>query len=237
MPFPILPYVATQDGLSQSTKSMMAEMKAMEVHSKNIAHFGIPGYQGQKTVRRRFVEHLGPETVESVTNINVGRLRNTGNPLDMALTAEGYFQVQSPKTGITNLSRDGRASIDKEGYLRTLEGQLFLDVNGQALRFGTIPRNADKEVKIDPDGSIYHIDLNRRAITQKIGQLGIVSANQQPLKKATVAQGYVEESNVMLAEEFTAMMPLRRQFEANRQFFLIQSDGLSRLIQELGRAQ
>jgi flagellar basal body rod protein FlgG len=237
MMLPIQPYISTQDGLSQSTKSMMAEMKAMEIHTKNIAHFGIPGYQGQKTVRRRFVEHLGPEVVESVVNTNVGRLRNTGVSTDMALSAEGYFQVLNQKTGITQLTRDGRSQIDKEGYLRGLEGGLFLDVNGQPIRFSQIPHNPDKEVKIDADGSIFHIDLNRRAITQKVAQLGIVSANQQPLKQAKVAQGFVEESNVMLAEEFTAMMPLRRQFEANRQFFLIQSDGLSRLIQELGRAQ
>ena len=41
----------------------------------------------------------------------------------------------------------------------------------------------------------------------------------------------------MLAKEFTALVPIRREFEANRQFFLIQSDSLSRMIQELGKAQ
>mgnify|MGYP006200332063 CR=1 FL=1 len=71
----------------------------------------------------------------------------------------------------------------------------------------------------------------------RVGALGVVSQDGSTAAEVDVKQGYVEDSNVYLQKEYTSIMPVRRQFEANRQLFIMQSDQLSKMIQELGRPQ
>lgn len=47
-------------------------------------------------------------------------------------------------------------------------------------------------------------------------------------------QGYNEYSNVALQNEFISMMPVIRNFEANRQIFMIQNQNLQKVISQLG---
>ena len=49
-----------------------------------------------------------------------------------------------------------------------------------------------------------------------------------------VKQGYNEYSNVSLQNEFISMMPIIRNFEANRQIFMIQNQNLQKVISQLG---
>jgi flagellar basal body rod protein FlgG len=224
------------EGLMASTRSMAAELKTLEVHTNNIAHFGIPGFQRQEVIRRRFVEYLGPETIETVRDQEVGRIRQTGFMTDLALTGAGAFHTLNPQTGALLETRDGRTTVDKEGYLRTLAGHLFLDDKGQPLRFSSIPTNFEQQVRIDKDGLVTYRN-HQTGEAKAIGRMGLTQGTNPSGQPSEVAQGYQEDSNVMLAKEFTAMVVPRRQFEANRQFFLMQSETLSKIIQELGRAQ
>jgi flagellar basal-body rod protein FlgF len=225
------------DGLFASTRSMAAELKVMETHSQNIANFGIPGYQAKEPIRRQFIEHLGVFSIDEHTNTEVGRLRQTGYRGDLALTQPGYFKVLDPATKQVQLTRDGRTQVDKEGYLRLVDGRFLLNSQGSPLQFKTIPTNFEKQVKIDANGLVSYLN-QASGQQQAVGKLAIAPDPSHPLaEKPQVAQGVVEDSNVMLAKEFTAMVPVRREFEANRQFFLLQSDALSRMIQELGKAQ
>jgi len=225
------------DGMYATTRSMAGNMRAMEIHSQNISNFGIPGYQGKEALRRKFVEHLGVQSIDEYTNTEVGRIRQTGIHTDLALTEAGFFQVQDAKTGAVKLTRDGRTIVNKEGYLTlATSGGYFLDANGTKIKFNTVPTNFEKQVKIDTDGSISYINP-LAGESKAVGKLSVVQVDGSKLEKPKVAQGYLEDSNVMLAKEFTALVPIRREFEANRQFFLIQSDSLSRMIQELGKAQ
>ena len=48
-----------------------------------------------------------------------------------------------------------------------------------------------------------------------------------------VKQGYNEYSNVTLQNEFLAVKPVVRNFEANRQIFLIESTNLQKVISQL----
>ena len=51
-----------------------------------------------------------------------------------------------------------------------------------------------------------------------------------------IKQGYNEYSNVSLQNEFIGMMPIIRNFEANRQIFMIQNQNLQKVISQLGQA-
>jgi flagellar basal body rod protein FlgG len=223
------------DGMTVSTRAMVTQIERYKIHTDNVANFGVPGYQGKKEVVTSFVEYLGPDAVDKVTNSEIGRLRLSANPLDFALNSQGYFQRVNASGGI-ELTRDGRFKLDKDGYLLSLDNKKILSSAGAPLRFPYIPKDFSRQVKVDNAGEITLIDL-KGGKSVSAGKFGIANMDGSPASTADVKQNYVEDSNVMLQDEYVAIMPLRRQFEANRQLFIMQSDALSRMIQELGRTQ
>lgn len=225
------------DGMFVAARSMAAYMEAMSVHADNIAHYAVPGYQAQKPIVRSFVEHLGPGAVERATSETIGRLRRTGQPTDLALESEGYFQLLDPATGMVQTTRDGRMTIDKDGYLLSMDGQRhFLDTGGNPLKLPKLPSDPANQLKVDRNGVVTFYNRYGGDMTP-VGRLAVVSGKGGPLSEVAISQGTVEDSNVFLAEEFASILPKRREFEANRQVFILQSDSLSRMIQELGRPQ
>ena len=65
-------------------------------------------------------------------------------------------------------------------------------------------------------------------------RLSVVTAEGSVIPTPDVKQGYLEYSNVAIQQEFFEMVPIRRNFEANRQMFLLQSSLLSSAIEQLG---
>ncbi len=223
------------DGMSIALRAMNATVHRMEIHTDNIAHFGLPGYQRKTPVITSFVEHLGKNAIDTVTSTEIGRLRKSDNPLDFALNSKGYFQYLNAGGGI-EMTRDGRMKLDKDGYLLALDGRHVLSDAGLPVRFSHIPKDLNKHVTVAPDGEIKVFNTEKNAM-QSMGRLSVVNQDGSVVDNADVKQGYVEDSNVFLQREFVSVVPLRRNFEANRQLFIIQSDTLSRTIQELGRPQ
>lgn len=226
-------YVYANDGLTISMKAMHTQMSLLNVHTDNIANYGVPGYQKKNPVITSFAEYLGPNAVDSATSTEIGRLRQSGQPLDAALNSQGYFQKLNAYGGV-DLTRDGRFRLDQDGYLRAMDGKQILSQAGLPIRFSVIPENLDKNVEITPSGEIHVYDAKKgKAIS--MGTLGVANEQGAAAGKVDIKQGYVEDSNVMLQNEYMAIMPLRREFEANRQMFILQNDNLSRMIQELGK--
>lgn len=228
-------YAYANDGLTISMKAMHTQMSVLNVHTDNIASYAVPGYQRKEPVVTSFVEFLGPNAVDQATNTEIGRLRRSGNPLDLALGSKGYFQRLNSQ-GTVELTRDGRFQLDKTGVLRSLDGKAILSSDGTPMKFSVIPADLEKSVKVVPNGEVQ-VYNPRTGKVISMGHLGIANETGSVAATVDVKQGYVEDSNVMLQQEYMAIMPVRREFEANRQMFIMQNDGLSRMIQELGRAQ
>ena len=79
--------------------------------------------------------------------------------------------------------------------------------------------------------SVYDKTTNQLV---EAGHLGIVDANGMAVLSPDVKQGYNEYSNVTLQNEFLSVKPVVRNFEANRQIFLIESTNLQKVISQLG---
>ncbi|MDD3013081.1 MAG: flagellar basal body rod C-terminal domain-containing protein [Candidatus Gastranaerophilales bacterium] len=222
----------SEDGLSSSLRGMNLQAGVMNSIGNNINGFNKVGYQRKVPVVSSFSELIGIHALSEVADTKAGRISRSDKPLDFALVKEGYFQYQTPE-GI-KLTRDGRFKMDKAGNLLTLENQKVLSINGQPIKFKTIPESMD-QIKVDKEGkmSVYNSKTNK---LEYMNQLSVVSNKGKYLSDIYVRQGYVENSNVSLHSEFMSMLPVRRNFEANRQMYIIQNDELSRVIQELGRS-
>lgn len=79
--------------------------------------------------------------------------------------------------------------------------------------------------------SVFNKNTNK---LQQVAFMGVVDSNGVLVMEPEVKQGYNEFSNVSLQNEFIGMMPIIRNFEANRQIFMIQNQNLQKVISQLG---
>lgn len=219
-----------EKGLTTSLKAMHVQSELIGMYNENIVGFDKIGYQRQDPVVSSFTEFIGVHGLSKTIDDKVGRIQMSDNPLDIALAEKGYFQTQN-KDGI-KLTRDGRFKLDKEGYLLTLEDDNVLSSAGVPIKLPIVPEQIS-DVKINTKGmvSVFNRKTNK---LENVAYLGIVDANGVVVMEPQVKQGYNEYSNVALQNEFIGMMPIIRNFEANRQIFMIQNQNLQKVISQLG---
>jgi len=186
----------------------------------------------QSTVPAGLQLGLGTRSSSNEIIFTQGNFSQTDNPLDIVIQGNGFFQVLRP-SGDLAYTRDGSFQLDKDGNLVTSNGNL---VQPQI----TIPANA-QSVTIAPDGTVSYLQPNQTAAT-KAGQIqiagfqnpaGLNSLGQnlyQPTDASgtatvgspggqdgfgTLLQGYTEQSNVSIVQEFINLIVAQRAYEAN----------------------
>jgi len=219
-----------EKGLTASLRAMHVQSELLGMHNENITGFDKIGYQRKDPVVSSFTEFIGVHGLSQTIDDQIGRIAASDDPLDCALANKGYFQVLG-KEG-TKLTRDGRFRIDKEGNLLTLESEQVLSNAGVPIKLPIVPEQI-RDIKIDAKGRVTV--LNRKTHKfESAGCIGVVDANGIVVIDPQVKQGYNEYSNVSLQNEFITMMPIIRNFEANRQIFMIQNQNLQKVISQLG---
>lgn len=174
---------------------------------------------------------LGTRTA-SVDRIHtVGDLEKTGSDLDLAIEGEGFFQVERPD-GETVYTRDGSLKKDREGRLVTADGDPLVPEI-------TIPENATK-ISVGQDGTVTAyldndsggteigvIELARFGNPSGLRSIGgnlyrESDASGSPVLGeaasegfGTIAQGFLESSNVSIMKEMTNLISGQRAYEIN----------------------
>ncbi len=221
-----------EKGLTASLRAMHVQSELIGMYNENVGGFDKIGYQRQEPVVSSFTEFLGVHGLSKTTDDKIGRIAMSDNPLDLALANKGYFQIQTAD-GI-KLTRDGRFKLDKQGNLLTLEDDKVLSNAGVPIQLSVVPEQL-KDVRINAKGQVSV--LNRKTNKfENCAFLGVVDTNGVVVMNPEVKQGYNEYSNVSLQDEFIGMMPIIRNFEANRQIFMIQNQNLQKVISQLGQA-
>ena len=174
---------------------------------------------------------LGTRPIATARDFSKGNLRATNSPLDIAIEGDGFFQITLPD-GTTGYSRAGSLQRDAQGMVVTSDGY---PVEPQI----SIPANATA-VMISKDG-IVSASIAGQQATQQLGTLELAtfqnSAGLRPLGgnlfaattasgdpqtgvpgtdgRGTIAQGFLEDSNVSVVEEMVNMILGQRAYEAN----------------------
>lgn len=221
-----------ENGLTTSIRAMHLDSELIGISNENIGGFDKVGYQRKEAVVSSFAEFLGVHALSTTKDDKVGRIAVSDNPLDIALANKGYFQTES-KNGI-KLTRDGRFKIGKDGSLLTLEDAHVLSSAGTPIQLPFVPQDL-KQIKIDKSGkiSLFNPDTNK---LMNVGQIGVVDTKGILVMDPNVKQGYNEFSNVSLQQEFITMMPIMKNFDANRQMFMLQNANLGKAISQLSSA-
>lgn len=177
-----------------------------------------------------------------------GNLQRTDNPMDIAINGRGFFQILLPD-GSTAYTRDGSFQLDNQGQVVNSSGyqlQPALTIPADALsitigRDGTVsvtqPGNPPATAQI---GNIQLVNFINNAGLQSVGENLYLetSASGAPQPNApgtnglgVLNQGYVETSNVNVAEELVNMIQAQRAFELNSKAITVSDQMLQRLTQ------
>ena len=175
---------------------------------------------------------LGTRASSNEIIFTQGDFSATNNPLDLVIQGNGFFQIRR-QTGDLAYTRGGTFHLDRTGALVTSDGD-FLEPQI------TIPQNA-QSVTIAPDGTVSFLQPGQTA-AQKVGQIQLAlfqnpsglnsigrnlymptDASGDPIVAApggteglgTLLQGYVEQSNVSVVDEFVNLIVSQRAYEAN----------------------
>lgn len=232
-------------------------MYAQELHvdtiSNNLANINTTGYKKAKVEFQDLLYQtqraIGAANVQGVnipTEIQIGHGTNpvsvqklfsqgdinaTGNPLDLAIDGEGFFQVIRndgtigyTRDGTFKLSGDGRI-VNSDGFV--LEPEISLPADTLEVHI-----SRDGVVSAKTSGDLAPVELGRIELARFMNPAGLESiggniylptvASGDPItgtpgeqNMGTLRQGFLEMSNVQVVEEMINLIIAQRAYEIN----------------------
>ena len=192
---------------------------------------------------------LGSAVHATAINFDQGTLRQTGNPLDLAIEGEGFFAVQRPD-GQVGYTRNGQFTLNGEGVLVTREGYLALGPGNSPI---AVPTTASR-VQIDQNG---FISAETEGLRTEVGKVQLYTFSEKkemqrlgdsvylpkegdapieaaPGEAGTIQQGFVEQSNVNAVGELIQSMTGLRTYEVLQKNIQMHNQTLQKLVNEVG---
>lgn len=218
----------------------------VDLIAHNVANLGTTGFKREGLTFAAHIERLdlpGGELAladarASYTDFGSGPLARTGNPLDVAIKGAGHFAVETA-AGV-RYTRDGRFSVNEIGELVTAAGHRVLDEGGSTI---LIPVEA-AAIGISSDGTLTAEDgrllgvlglhrLPARRIVRFGDGLFAPEGDPEPALGSSIAQGFVEASNVNPIREITDLIEAQRAYERGRAMLDAEDARLRSMIQKL----
>jgi flagellar basal-body rod protein FlgG len=173
----------------------------------------------------------GVRPVAVAKNFTEGELQMTKNELDLAIEGNGFFQVTMPN-GTTAYTRAGAFKLDKDGRIVTPDGFLLnpeLSVPSDAI---TLSVGMDGTVSVLQAGNSTPRQLGTIQLARFTNSAGLQSMGKNlfvPTDASgtaitgtagennfgTIAQGFLETSNVSVVDEMVNMITAQRAYETN----------------------
>ncbi|MCC7485358.1 MAG: flagellar basal body rod protein FlgF [Burkholderiales bacterium] len=208
-------------------------LERQAVTANNLANASSTGYRAETRAGRAVpvVSETLPTrafALESTTGADFtpGAISRTGRTLDVAVQGKGWIAVEAPGGGEA-YTRDGSLQVNQNGVLQTRNG---LNVLGDA---GPITIPEQTEITIGSDGTVSTVPAGSlRASVSALGRIRLVNPDEAVLERGAdglfrvrgggdatpdaavrLASGYLEASNVNVAETMVDMIALARQFD------------------------
>lgn len=254
-----------QTSIYNSMFGALTQEERLDIIANNLANISTTGFKKEKLSFKDDFARLMPGLVDPVPSIRSkmawpkadllsqpvvgesrvdftdGGLRQTGNPLDLAIQGDGFFKVGGDE-GVF-FTRSGHFLVNDEGLVVTPQGLALLSDGGPL----EVPAGT-KELLIGQNGQVM-------ADGRSIGNLEVVSVTDlSALEKqgsnlfrakrgieleegpitGEVAQGYLENSNVEVVVEMVNMVETMRAFEAYQKIMTRTAQADEKLIRDVG---
>jgi flagellar basal-body rod protein FlgG len=257
------------DVLAVALAAMQADSSRLDRVALNLANATTPGYKREVMAARPFADLFASEVAAQSPgasgdarpsfaaadgalvrfDVRPGPLKMTGEPLDLALTGDGFFEVSTPNG--TAYTRQGNLHVDPSGRLVTAQGDAVMGVGGEIFLTTTKPvidgsGNVTEPfattgpASVNPGKPVAQIKVVRfenPATLQRLGA-GLLRAGQAETGVAggtpQVKQGALESSNVDSMREMAQLMETTRHFETMQKVAQGYDDIMSTAIRKLG---
>lgn len=251
--------------LYTSSTGMLAMQTQIDTTANNIANVNTMGYKKSRAefadLMYKVMTYAGTstsDTTKSPTGIEVGlgvrptainkifsegSLKQTDNPLDLAITGKGFIKMQLPN-GTEVYSRNGSLKIDQNGTLVNSDGytvipEVVIPTDATNITIGT-----DGIVSVTVSGQAQATQVGQISLTNFINPAGLhamgdnlfveTDSSGQPVEGTpgdnglgSIRQGFVELSNVQLVVELTDLITGQRAYDANSKVITTSDDMLA----------
>lgn len=246
-------------GLYTAYTGMRAQQDKMDTISNNLANVDTAGFKKDHVVLTSFKEvltykindperygsdhigemSLGVKVDEIYTDHVQGSLKQTDEPLNIALQGQGMMKVgemNADGTMTEKYTRDGSLNIDQDGRLVTNDGLFVLGEEGGIITLDQY------NVRINRDGTIYSNE-NRMGKIQLVGIEDMKTLRKQGSSlyigtentvetafTGIVEQGFLESSNANSIEEMINMINVMRTYESNQKIVQTYDTSLEKAV-------
>ena len=233
---------------------MLAQQLNVDVISNNIANMTTTGHKRQRAAFQDLIYQnidrpgatssdsgtivpsglqlgLGVRTGSVIRQHGQGAIQITENALDIAITGEGYFQIQMPD-GSTTYTRDGTFQMNENGEIVTVQGFIVdpgITIPDDAL---DIDINGEGEVIVSLPGQTASSNLGQFQLAGFVNPAGLEAIGDNLFRETDASgtpttgtpgqeqfgrlrQGALEQSNVNVVEEITLLIAAQRAYEMN----------------------
>jgi flagellar basal-body rod protein FlgG len=230
-----------------------AQQTRMSVISNNLANVNTTGYKYSRpifndllyqTVRQPGAQSsqnteipsglmvgTGVRTLSTQKFYSQGNIIQTENPLDMAISGRGFFEVLLPDGDIA-YTRDGTLQLDSQGRMVTSNGYLLQPSITVPANTLSVTVGEDGVVSALVSGSATPTQIGAIQISDFINPAGLQPMGDNLLKETAASgsptsgspgvsglgrtlQGSLESSNVNVVEELVNMIETQRAYEMN----------------------
>jgi len=237
---------------AMAASGLRARMQELDMLANNLANSGTGGFKLDREFYSLFTAsdndvdgEASPSTMPLIrkqwTDFAQGNLTPTGNPLDVAISGQGFFVASGP--GGNLYTRNGSFQISPDGTLTTNNGYPVLATDGSQIQLST-----QGEVTVGTDGTVSQngqsiaqlqlVDFTDKMALRKMANSYFQAAPKQepvPATSAEVQQGRVEGSNVAPAESAVRLVGVMRQFEMLQKAISVTADMDKKSLDEVAR--
>lgn len=220
------------------------QFRKLNIHANNMANVNTPSYKQDGMMVTEWQHYDGSfpkiafaQDISQYRNNAMGKMRQTGNPFDVALMGENaFFEVETPQG--PRYTKAGNFLLDAIGTVVTQDGMPVLDANGERI---VLPEEA-QQISIREDGMMVvdgeefgNMNVVQFENVQDMQRLSatLYATDQapEPAENFKLMQGFVEESNVEAIVELTDMIETQRRVGVTSNFMDTAYDMQRRAVQ------
>lgn len=187
----------------------------------------------------------GVKVTGTQKEFSVGSIQNTGQNLDVAITGQGFFQVETPDGDIA-YTRAGNLQKNQDGVLTNAQGlplvpQIELPANTKELQIAK-----DGTVTASIGGEAEPVELGQITLVNFVNPAGLEALGGNLYRETAASgeavegvpgeeafgqleQGSLEGSNVQVVEEMVDMITVQRAYEMNAKM-VSAADGMLKFV-------
>ena len=242
-----------------ASTGMLVQRKKMDVITNNITNSETTGYKKDQLLSRSFkdmmiarindpavinistpvgLQNTGVHIDEVITNFTQGNMEETGRLSDMAIEGSGFFAIST--TAGERYTRDGSFGVNSQGYLVTADGNYVQGENGRIL-VGSSKFSIDGQGNVTVNGAsagkLKIVTFADSAGLRKEGNNLYYNYNTSAVANGqyNVKQGFLEGSNIDIAQEMVDMMAVSRTYDTNQRMVKMIDETLSKTVNDVGR--